>query len=122
MGVVLVCTSNHCCICIHLKWVSFSSGYLQLFKQGKLPFLSLLDKQPEKKLRRLLYIFALPVTTTQKQHSRPLCKLYYDFEMNCNGDQTSLNCGLPVEHVEDILMAIIFQVQTFDFFVVVVVE
>ena len=34
MGVVLVCTSNHCCI--HLKWISFSSGYL--YKQGQLPF------------------------------------------------------------------------------------
>ena len=43
MGVGLVCASNHCCI--HLKWVSFSSGYLH--KQGQLPFLSLLDKQPE---------------------------------------------------------------------------
>ena len=34
-GVVLVCTSNHCCI--HIKWVSFSGGYL--YKQGQLPFL-----------------------------------------------------------------------------------
>ena len=34
MGVGLVCTSNHCCI--HLRWVSFSSGYLS--KQGQLPF------------------------------------------------------------------------------------
>ena len=40
MGVVFVCTSNHCCI--HLKWVSFSGGYL--YKQGQL---SLLDNQPE---------------------------------------------------------------------------
>ena len=34
MGVGLVCTGNHCCI--HLKLVSFSSGYL--YKQGQLPF------------------------------------------------------------------------------------
>ena len=41
---MVVCTSNHCCI--HLKWVSFSSGYL--YKQGQLPFcLSLLDNKLE---------------------------------------------------------------------------
>ena len=34
MGVVLVCTSNHCCI--HLKWFPFSSGYL--YNQGQLHF------------------------------------------------------------------------------------
>ena len=47
MKVVLICASNHCCI--HLKWVSFSSGYLH--KQGQLPFFYLFGQELSSEVR-----------------------------------------------------------------------
>ena len=75
MGVDLVCTSNHCCI--HLKWVSFSSGYLH--KQGQLP---LLDNQPEIHININICVFVSSgknggkiSSTTQNNETSKACPL-----------------------------------------------